>query len=172
MIRRAHIKLGNRDCLHREARESGDKLMNAGFDESAVELVIGESTFLARWENELAPGTCAAFKALLPYTQRIIHVRWSGEACWIPLGGFQLGVGPENPVGRPSPGQLLFYPGGISETEILLPYGATRFSSVAGDLAGNRLLTITEGLDELAKIGREVLWNGSRQVVFREIKST
>jgi hypothetical protein len=28
--------------------------------------------------------------------QKLIHARWSGEACWIPLGDFKLGVGPEN----------------------------------------------------------------------------
>ena len=30
---------------------------------------------------------------LLPYRQKLIHVRWSGEAVWVPLGGFELGVG-------------------------------------------------------------------------------
>ena len=143
--------------------------MNRDIDQGEVELLIGDARFVARWESELSPRTCAAFKSLLPFTQKIIHARWSGEACWIPLGDFQLGVGPENLIARPAPGQLLFYPGGISETEILVPYGAARFSSVAGDLAGNWFLTITEGLNELAKMGRDILWNGSRQIVFRSI---
>ena len=133
----------------------------------AVQLTIGDSTFSARWESSLSPKTCAAFRALLPFTQQIIHARWSGEACWVPLGEFDLGVGPENPTSRPLAGQLLFYPGSISETEILVPYGVTRFASVAGELAGNRLLTITDGLDELARVGKDILWNGSRAVCFR-----
>lgn len=143
--------------------------MNRDIDKEEVELLIGDARFVARWESELSPRTCAAFKSLLPFTQKIIHARWSGEACWVPLGDFQLGVEPENLTARPAPGQLLFYPGGISETEILVPYGAARFLSVAGELAGNRFLTVTEGLNELAKIGRDILWNGSRQIVFRSI---
>jgi hypothetical protein len=98
--------------------------------------------------------------------QKIIHARWSGEACWIPLGDFDLGVIPENPTSRPLPGQLLFYPADISETEILLPYGAARFCSVAGELAGNRILTITENLEQLAQLGKDILWNGSREIRF------
>lgn len=131
-----------------------------------VRIKVGAATFLARWEHDTSPRTCAAFKALLPYSQKLIHARWSGEACWVPLGTFDLGVAAENAISQPEPGQLLFYPGGISETEILLPYGAARFSSVAGTLAGNRLLTITDDLDQLARLGRDILWNGSRDIRF------
>jgi hypothetical protein len=134
-----------------------------------LNIVIGGEIFPARWETELAPNTCRAFKTLLPYRQKIIHARWSGEACWVPLGEFDLGVGPEHATSRPLPGQLLFYPKGISETEILIPYGAARFSSVAGELAGNPFLTITENLARLAVIGRDILWNGSRGISFEEV---
>ncbi len=37
-----------------------------------------------------APRTVAAFLSLLPYRQKLIHVRWSGEGCWVPLGDWQL----------------------------------------------------------------------------------
>jgi hypothetical protein len=69
-------------------------------------------------------------------------------------GAFDLGVARESTTGRPQPGQLLFYPASVSETEILIPYGVTRFSSVAGELTGNRFLTIVEGLDRLAELGK------------------
>jgi len=134
--------------------------------EDCVKITIGSVAFRARWETQLAPRTCAAFRALLPYTQKIIHARWSGAACWIPLGEFDLGVAPENPTSRPLPGQILFYPTGISETEILLPYGEARFGSVAGELFGSRLLTITENLEELAIAGKDILWNGARDIRF------
>jgi hypothetical protein len=134
-----------------------------------VKITVGALTFFARWEYEASPRTCAAFKGLLPYSQKLIHARWSGEACWIPLGTFDLGVAAENAISQPEPGQLLFYPGGISETEILLPYGAARFSSVAGALAGNRLLTITDDLDRLAQLGADILWNGSREILFEAV---
>lgn len=137
---------------------------------SKVKIAVGTSTFVARWEHQTSPRTCAAFQALLPYSQKLIHARWSGEACWIPLGQFDLGVGAENAINQPEPGQLLFYPGGLSETEILLPYGTTRFNSVAGTLVGNRFLTITDNLDELARLGRDILWNGSRDIRFEAVQ--
>jgi len=55
----------------------------------------------------------------LPYRQKIIHARWSGEACWVPLGECDLGVGFEDATSVPQAGEILFYPGGYSETEIL-----------------------------------------------------
>jgi hypothetical protein len=69
---------------------------------------------------------------MLPYRERLIHVRWSGEACWIPLGDLDFGLGYENATSYPAPGQLLLYPGGVSETEILLAYGSVRFASKVG----------------------------------------
>jgi len=135
-----------------------------------VRITVGPLAFTARWEEGAAPKTCAAFRKLLPYRQRIIHARWSGEACWIPLGDFRLGVGPENPTGDPAPGDILFYPGGISETEILLPYGIARFACKAGPLAGNHFLTIVEGRERLAEMGRLVLWEGAQEIAFEEIE--
>ncbi len=94
-----------------------------------VRITVGPFQYTARLEAADAPETCAAFGKLLPYRQKIIHARWSGEACWIPLGAFKLGVGYENHTSHPAPGEIIFYPGGFSETEILFPYGACTFSS-------------------------------------------
>ena len=99
----------------------------------------------------------------------MIHVRWSGEACWIPLGTLDLGLGYENATSFPAPGQILLYPGGISETEILFPYGAVRFASKVGQLAGNHFLTIVEGLDQLRPLGALTLWHGAHDVEFTRI---
>ncbi|HQV70034.1 MAG TPA: DUF3830 family protein [Thermoflexales bacterium] len=123
-------------------------------------------TFLAKLETERAPHTCAAFAKLLPYAQKIIHARWSGEACWVPLGEFQLGVSFENATSHPAPGEILFYPGGYSETEILFPYGACCFASKLGQLAGNHFLTIIEGKENLRALGEHVLWHGAQEIVF------
>jgi hypothetical protein len=103
---------------------------------------------------------------MLPYRERLIHVRWSGEACWIPLGGLDLGLGYENATSYPAPGQLLFHPGGISETEILLAYGSVRFASKTGQLAGNHFLTIVEGTEQLSELGRLTLWQGAQPIEF------
>jgi hypothetical protein len=139
---------------------------------STITVMIGDEPFRARFQDDRAPNTCARFRALLPWSERLVHARWSGEACWIPLGDFELGVGYENPTSRPRPGELVFYPGGKSETEILLAYGSVSFSSKAGELAGNPFLTIVEKLDRLAEIGREVLWGGTRSIAFIESAAT
>ncbi|MET0138010.1 MAG: DUF3830 family protein, partial [Sphingobium sp.] len=49
-------------------------------------ITAGPFTFRARFEEALAPATCAAFRKLMPYEERVIHVRWSGEGVWIPMG--------------------------------------------------------------------------------------
>jgi hypothetical protein len=131
-----------------------------------LRITAGPFIFLARLERVLAPQTCARFEEMLPYRERIIHVRWSGEACWIPLGVLDLGVGYENATSYPSPGHILLYPGGISETEILVAYGAVRFASKVGQLAGNHFLTIVEGHDHLRPLGEMTLWQGAQPIVF------
>lgn len=133
---------------------------------SDVGITAGPFVFTARFERARAPRSCARFEALLPYRQRIVHVRWSGEACWIPLGDFDFGIGFEDPTGYPAPGQVLLYPGGVSETEILLAYGACRFASKAGQLAGNHFLTIVEGLGNLRPLGELTLQQGAQPILF------
>ena len=134
-----------------------------------VRITSGEFIFRARFETAAAPRTCARFQSLLPYRQRIIHVRWSGEACWIPLGDLDLGLGPENATRHPAPGQILLYPGGVSETEILLAYGAVAFASKAGPLAGNHFLTVTEGIEHLRPLGERTLWQGAQEILFESV---
>ena len=114
----------------------------------------------------------AAFVKLLPYRQKMIHVRWSGEACWIPLGEFQLGVGFENHTSHPAPGDVLFYPGGYSETELLIAYGACSFASRMGPLAGNHFMTLLDSRDRLRALGRRVLWEGAVDVLFEADDTT
>jgi Protein of unknown function (DUF3830) len=114
----------------------------------------------------LAPNTSTKFLGMLPYRQQIIHVRWSGEGCWIPLGEFDFGVGYENPTSHPAPGEIILYPGGVSETEILLAYGAVSFSSKVGQLAGNHFLTITKGRENLIALGKLTLWKGAQDILF------
>ena len=134
-----------------------------------VRITAGSYTFLARFEDAAAPKTCAKFRSLMPYRERIIHVRWSGEACWIPLGDLDLGLKHENATAYPAPGQILLYPGGLSETEILLAYGSVQFASKLGVLAGNHFLTVTEGNADLGKLGKLVLWSGAQDIVFEAV---
>jgi hypothetical protein len=128
-------------------------------------ITVGDLAFAARFE-EGAPETCAAFRAVLPFVSRLIQARWSGEAGWVPLDDYKLGVGFENATSYPSPGEILFYPGGYSETEILFPYGHSCFASKLGQLAGNHFLTLVEGNDQLKEVGRRVLWEGAQEIRF------
>jgi len=130
-----------------------------------VAIRAGGLTFGARFEDVLAPRTCATFRALLPFRRQLLQARWSGEAAWVPLGDLRLDLPSENATAEPGPGQLLFYPRGVSETEILFPYGITRFASKFGALKGNHFLTITEGATLLAELGQLVLWKGAQPIV-------
>ena len=135
---------------------------------SKLVIRAGDFTFDARFEEQLAPKTVAAFRKALPFESHIIHVRWSGEAGWIPFGNLDLGLGAENATSYPNPGEIILYPGGVSETEILFPYGPTCFASKAGQLAGNHFLTIVEGREQLAELGEKVLWEGAQPIRFEE----
>src|SRR5262245_20358368 len=136
-----------------------------------IRVTAGPFAFTARFERAKAPLTCARFASMLPYRERLIHVRWSGEACWIPLGGLDLGLGYENATSYPVLGQLLFHPGGISETEILLAYGSVRFGIKVGQLAGNHFLNIVEVAASLLDLGRLTLLQGAQLVEFAPVSS-
>lgn len=133
---------------------------------SKIKVTAGPFTFDARLEAELAPKTCAAFVQRLPFISKIIHVRWSGEGVWMPLGDMDFGVGYENNTCYPAAGQVILYPGGVSETEILLAYGYVNFASKAGQLSGNHFLTLTSGLENLYTLGRKVLIEGQQDIRF------
>ena len=131
-----------------------------------VRVLAGPYTFGGHLELETAPKTCAAFRKHMPFKSKIIHVRWSGEGVWSPLGDLDFGVGFENNTCYPSPGQVILYPGGVSETELLIAYGYVNFASKAGQLSGNHFLTLTSGLDNLTTLGRKVLYEGVQDIVF------
>ncbi len=135
---------------------------------SELKVTAGGIVFDARFERDLAPATVAAFEAAMPFTSKIVHVRWSGEAVWIPLGDMDFGVGFEDATSHPAPGQVILYPGGVSETEILLAYGPCCFASKAGQLAGNHFITLTSNLDKLKELGPKTLWEGAQEIVFEK----
>lgn len=131
-----------------------------------LKITAGPFAFDARLEVEKAPKTAAAFLKQMPFEGQIVHVRWSGEGVWIPLGDHKFGVGYENHTSHPAPGHILLYPGDISETEILLAYGGVHFASKMGQLAGNHFITVTSNLDKLPELGRLVLWEGAKTIRF------
>jgi hypothetical protein len=128
-------------------------------------ITAGPFRLTARLERDHAPLTCAAFLKLLPFKENLLHVRWSGESTWVPLGNLSVPVPAENATTYPLPGEILLYPGGVSETEILIPYGRTQFGSKAGLLAGNHFMTVVSGSEHLAELGRMTLWQGAQPIM-------
>src|SRR4051794_41948988 len=106
---------------------------------------------------------------MLPYDSKLIQARWSGQSCWIPMGDYDVGdLGLEDPTSYPAPGELLLYPGGASEVEILFPYGDTCFASKAGQLAGNHFATVVEGVEHLQAGWEKGVWGGEPGELFGE----
>jgi hypothetical protein len=131
---------------------------------------IGDLNFSARWEPE-APRTIEAIRAMLPIDSRLIHCRWSGESTWIPFGDFRPGLDWEHHTSHPAPGEIAIYPGGISECEIFVPYGACTTSSKVGQLAANHFASVLrdDGWDDrLREVGRRCLWEGAQPIRVEE----
>ncbi|HEX6317177.1 MAG TPA: DUF3830 family protein [Gemmatimonadaceae bacterium] len=129
-----------------------------------IRIRVGNLVFRARLEVERAPASVAALLRILPLSGSLLQARWSGEAAWMPLGTLDVGVGAENDTQHPEPGQVLLHPMGVSETEILIPYGKTVFASKAGPLRGNHVMTIVDGSEQLPELGRRVLREGEQPI--------
>ena len=76
---------------------------------SKLKVIAGPYTFEARLERDLAPKTCESFLARLPFVSQVVHVRWSGEGVWMPLGdetvAFAEALQAEGVSVRPFPGE-------------------------------------------------------------------
>jgi hypothetical protein len=131
-----------------------------------MKIEIAGHSFEARLERDKSPASCTAFEQAMPFVSEVVHVRWSGEGMWIPLADMDFAVGYEDATSYPVPGQILLYPKGKSETEILIAYGSVQFASKAGTLAGNHFATITSDLDRLREIGMSTMWQGAKPIRF------
>ncbi|MEZ5920076.1 MAG: DUF3830 family protein [Parvularculaceae bacterium] len=117
--------------------------------------------------SEKTPRSVARLRAMLPYCGDLVHARWSGEACWSSLTGPWPSDGilaPEDAVHECDAGEVLLYAGEASEPELYFPYGANRFACCAGPLWGNPVLSIIERVENLAMLGKDVLWNGAHPI--------
>jgi hypothetical protein len=132
-----------------------------------IEIEVGKFRFIGRLEFKLAPLTCLFVKSMLPLDSSVVHCRWSGESVWMRFEEPAIPLSFENHTSHPHPGQVLIYAHGFSEPEILMPYGSCAFNSKVGQLAGNHFLTLESGIDDLAELGRQVLWHGAKVVSFK-----
>ena len=119
-----------------------------------IRIKAGKFDFVARFESERAPKTCAKFRT---------HAAVQGAHHPCALERRRLldsarrprpRAAYENHTSYPAPGEIILYPGGISETEILVAYGGVHFASKVGQLAGNHFLTIVEGREQCARSAR------------------
>ena len=125
-----------------------------------ITLNIGDGVFTARLRTDLAPLSCAVLIGMMPLETEVLHARWSGESLWSPLSSLWpagMILPGENETDTPCPGDVLLFGGEVSEPELLICYGHTRFASVAGSLAGNPVLTIGSRLERLSELGRAAL---------------
>ena len=129
-----------------------------------LKFTIGESIFKAEMHTDRAPETCRLLAENMPITGKVIQARWSGEAVWLQMDPYGIDAPQENATSYPGIGQILYYPGGISEKEILIPYGSACFASKFGFLPGNHFATIVEGTELLEQMGKNVLWKGAQNI--------
>jgi ubiquitin C-terminal hydrolase len=106
---------------------------------------------------------------MFPLRGRVLQARWSGESLWVPLGERRMNLERENAMSRAVSGQLLFYPGDVSEMEILLPYGLTDFACKYGELAGNHFATIVNAGAEWQDFGEHIWWHGAQDITIDEV---
>jgi hypothetical protein len=134
-----------------------------------LKITIGEYVFKARLHTDRAPETCRLLLEKMPIKGKAIQARWSGEAAWLQMDPYDVKAPQENATSYPGPGQLLYYPGGVSEKEILIPYGSACFASKFGLLPGNHFATIVEGGELLEKMGEKILWGGIQSITMEKL---
>jgi hypothetical protein len=127
-----------------------------------LKITVGEIVLKAKMHPNKAPETCRLLTESMPIEGKLIQARWSGEAAWLQMDPFGIEAPQENATSYPGPGQLLYYPGGVSEKEILIPYGSACFASKFGLLPGNHFATVIDG--DLEKLGIKVLWEGAQPI--------
>ena len=129
-----------------------------------LKITIGELVFKAEMHTDKAPETCKMLVEKMPITGKAIQARWSGEAAWVEMNPYEIEAPQENATSYPGPGQLLYYPGGVSEKEILIPYGSAIFASKFGLLPGNHFATIVDGIELLEEMGEKVFREGAQEI--------
>jgi hypothetical protein len=132
-----------------------------------VDLIIGDTAFAARLRTDASPFSCRILREMMPIHREVVHARWSGEAIWSPLSAIWpagLILSREREIHSPNPGDVLLFGGELSEPELLICYGTSRFACKAGPLAGNLVLTISSRLDRLSELGAEILRHGQMRL--------
>ena len=147
-----------------------------GREEIAVlKITVGDLTFEADLEEADAPHTVEGILKLLPISGTLLQAPWCGEAGSLDMSdsGFDLGESEhesfENHTTHPSPGNILIYPGGFSDPEILFAYGPAIFARRFGNLAGNHFATVTKGREHFKELGRRLQYEGAQAITIEKL---
>ena len=134
-----------------------------------IKLTSGDFTFLAQLEEGKSPETAKWLLKQLPWHIEMIHVSWSGSACFVRLEDLAFDVPFENPIRIPSKGEIIVYPGNIEWLqwggEFFMSWGPCSIATQNGNLMGNHVLTIVEGNDRLEEFGRKVHLGGMQKML-------
>lgn len=146
-----------------------------------MEIQIGEKTFISKLMPEKAPKTVKAFLSILPLESVTWHQFWSGQGlqCHDPVlkqMARDHGLWPnadfpdytENPSIYGSAGEVGFYPVGHG---LFITYGKCRFFGPPEGVEPTYIFAkISEGLDELYDLGRQIGRHGQQKIILREHK--
>ena len=134
-----------------------------------VKLTSGDFTFIARLEEEKSPETCKWLLSKLPWKIDMVHVSWSGNACFAILEDQAHSVPFEEPIRIPSKGEIIVYPGNLPNIqmsgEFFMAWGTCSIACQNGNLMGNLVLTIIEGNEKLEEYGTLVHFSGAQPMV-------
>ncbi len=146
-----------------------------------IEIQIGEAVFTAKLLDHKAPKTCAGILSILPHEDVTYHQFWSGSGMQVhgPIlkkMAEDYGLWPsanfpdygENPSIYGCPGDVGFYPVGNG---IFISYGKTRFYGPPEGVEPTYIFAeITEDLDKLREVGRNIGRHGQQTIKIREKK--
>lgn len=146
-----------------------------------IEIQIGEVVFTAKLLDHKAPKTCKAILSILPYEDVTYHQFWSGSGIQVhslilkkmaedhglwPTANFP-DYG-ENPSIYGCPGDVGFYPVGNG---IFISYGKARFYGPPEGVEPTYIFAeVTEDLDKLREVGRNIGRYGQQTIKLREKK--
>ena len=134
-----------------------------------MEKGLGELSFVEQVLTEVVVEIETYFFVNFDLLENYLYSVWVVVIDDVERDDFETGVNFENHTSHPSRGDVILYPGGFSETEILLAYGSACFASRVGQLAGNHFLTIVKGVDNLNGLGELALWEGAQDITFEKL---
>jgi hypothetical protein len=155
-----------------------------------LEVKIDSSVFVATFLDELAPVTCATIRKHLPFSSKdskkpydgMIHSAWSGWALLtLPPWNIRRALPRENETIYGGPGEIAIAGVASSDTwiaeeqgtnHLFICHGHAQYRSYSGPLQCNLFAKISDNLEELSKIGKQLHFHtyaGERNVSLREI---